>query len=131
MDKLKLDPAVLPPQMDRGSWPDMVKKFEALFAEKTRDEWCEIMEGTDICFAPVLDYVEAQSHPHNRDRNSYVEVGGVMQPGPAPKFSRTPSQVQSQPPLIGENTKEGLHSWGFGEDEVETLLAKGAVGWKG
>ena len=131
LDKLELNPAGLPPQMDRSSWPDMVNKFEALFAAKTRDEWCEIMEGTDICFAPVLDYVEAQSHPHNKDRNSYVEVGGVVQPGPAPKFSRTPSQVQCQPPLIGENTKEGLHSWGFGEDEVETLLAKGAVGWKG
>ncbi len=89
------------------------------------------MEGTDICFAPVLDYVEARNHAHNKDRGSYVEVGGVVQPGPAPRFSRTPSQVQCQPPLIGENTKEGLRSWGFGEDEVENLLAKGAVGWKG
>ena len=131
LDKIGLDPADLPPQMDRGTWPDMAKKLEGIFAQKTRDEWCEIMEGTDICFAPVLDYAEAPNHPHNKDRGSYVEVAGVMQPGPAPRFSRTVSQVQCQPPLIGENTEEGLRDWGFSEDEVETLLAKGAVGWQG
>ncbi len=131
LDKLGLDPADLPPQMDRASWPMMIEKLEALFAEKTRDEWCEIMEGTDICFAPVLDYAEAPNHPHNARRGSFVEIGGVQQPGPAPRFSRTPSQVQCEPPTIGADTKDGLIGWGFGEDEVETLLAKGAVGWQG
>ena len=131
LDKLGLDPADLPPQMDRASWPMMIEKLEALFAEKTRDEWCEIMEGTDICFAPVLDYAEAPNHPHNAHRGSFVEIGGVQQPGPAPRFSRTPSQVQCEPPTIGADTKDGLIGWGFGEDEVETLLAKGAVGWQG
>ena len=102
-----------------------------IFAQKTRDEWCAIMEGTDICFAPVLDYEEAPKHPHNAGRDSYVSVGDVMQPGPAPRFSGTPSAVQGPPPALGENTKDGLIGWGFSEDEVETLLAKGAVGWRG
>jgi alpha-methylacyl-CoA racemase len=131
LDKLGLDPAALPAQMDRDTWPDMARRFEELFAQKTSDEWCAIMEGTDICFAPVLSFAEAPGHPHNIDRGSFVDVAGVTQPGPAPRFSRTPSAVQSAPPEIGEDTQDGLSAWGFGEDEVETLLAAGAVGWRG
>ncbi|NKB55164.1 MAG: CoA transferase [Alphaproteobacteria bacterium] len=131
LDKLGLDPSEVPPQMDRDTWSDMAKKFEDLFAQKTRDEWCEVMEGTDICFAPVLSFAEAPSHPHNKGRDSFVDVDGVLQPGPAPRFSRTPSRVQCAPPTIGANTKEGLAGWGFSEDDVETLQATGAIGWRG
>ncbi|MGH8324487.1 MAG: CaiB/BaiF CoA transferase family protein, partial [Steroidobacteraceae bacterium] len=82
----------LPPQNDRKSWPQMKDRVTALFRTRTRDEWCKIMEGSDICFAPVLSMDEAPHHPHNRHRGTFVESGGVLQPGPAPRFSRTPSK---------------------------------------
>jgi alpha-methylacyl-CoA racemase len=131
LDKLGLDPADLPAQMDRPTWPDMSRKFEALFAEKTRDEWCDIMEGTDICFAPVLTFDEAFEHPHAKSRGSFVEVDGVKQPVPAPRFSRTPSSVKSAPPEYGADTTAGLASWGLGEDEIAGLMAEKAIGWQG
>jgi alpha-methylacyl-CoA racemase len=131
LDKIGLDPKDLPPQMDRSTWADMSKRFEAIFAEKTRDEWCAIMEGTDICFAPVLTFEEAAKHPHNKARGSYVEVAGITQPGPAPRFSRTPSAITSPPPEMGSGTREGLASWGFDESEIDALLAEKAVGWQG
>lgn len=131
LDALGLDPNDLPAQMEQDTWPSMAQKFEGIFAQKTRDEWCEIMEGTDICFAPVLSFAEAPNHPHNKGRGSFVDVDGVLQPGPAPRFSRTPSVVQSAPPTIGESTKDGLTDWGLNADEVETLLTNGAVGWRG
>jgi len=95
-------------QDNQGKWPEYKQKFEALFKSKTRDEWCEIMEGTDICFAPVLDMIEAQSHPHNVARKTYVEVEGMMQPAPAPRFSRTNSEIQSGYPKPGEHNEEIL-----------------------
>ncbi len=131
LDKLGLDPADLPAQMDRPTWPDMSRKFEALFAEKSRDEWCDIMEGTDICFAPVLTFDEAFEHPHAKSRGSFVEVDGVKQPVPAPRFSRTPSSVKSAPPEYGADTAAGLASWGLGEDEIAGLMAEKAIGWQG
>jgi alpha-methylacyl-CoA racemase len=131
LDKIGLDPAGLPPQMDRTTWPDMSRRFEAIFAEKTQAEWCEIMEGTDICFAPVLNFEEAASHPQNQARGSFVDIDGITQPGPAPRFSRTPSAVQSAPPELGAGTRDGLASWGFGEDEIDALIAEKAVGWQG
>ncbi|MDA1101250.1 MAG: CaiB/BaiF CoA-transferase family protein [Proteobacteria bacterium] len=131
LEKLGLDPADLPAQMDRATWPDMALRFEALFAGKTREQWCEIMEGTDICFAPVLTFDEAFEHPHNRDRGSFVEVDGVKQPGPTPRFSRTPSAIKSPPPVMGADTDTGLAAWGFGADEIAALLAAKAIGWQG
>jgi alpha-methylacyl-CoA racemase len=130
LDKLGLDPADLPDQMDRPTWPDMARRFEALFAQKTRDEWCDIMEGSDICFAPVLSFAEAPGHPHNQARGSFPAIAGVVQPGPAPRFSRTPSAVQSAPPTLGAGTSEGLAAWGFDEDEIAALLADKAIGWR-
>ena len=130
LDKLGLDPADLPDQMDRPTWPDMARKLEALFAQKTRDEWCAIMEGTDICFAPVLSFAEAPGHPHNQARGSFPDLEGVVQPGPAPRFSRTISAVQSAPPAMGAGTAEGLSAWGFADAEIEALLADKAIGWQ-
>ncbi len=127
---LNLDPADLPGQMDRPTWPDMARKFEALFAKKTRDEWCGIMEGSDICFAPVLSFAEAPSHPHNQARSSFLDIAGVTQPGPAPRFSRTPSAIQSAPPTLGADTSAGLAAWGFSAGEIEALLAEKAIGWQ-
>ena len=83
------------------------------FKTKTRDEWCTIMEGSEVCFAPVLSMIEAPQHPHNRHRGTFVEVDGVVQPGPAPRFSRTPSKIQWPPARPGEHTEEALRDWGF------------------
>jgi len=131
LEKLGLKAADLPPQMDRKSWPDMANKFEALFLKKTRDQWCDIMEGTDICFAPVLTFDEAFEHPHAKTRGSFIEVNGVKQPAPAPRFSRTPVGIKSPPPEMGADTAAGLLSWGITEEEITSLLESKAVGWQG
>ena len=131
LEKLGLQASDLPSQMDRNTWPAMAKKFEALFAEKTRDQWCEIMEGTDICFAPVLTFDEAFEHPHAKTRGSFVDVEGIKQPVPAPRFSRTPIGIKSGPPELGANTAAGLASWGMSEDEISNLIDSKAIGWQG
>jgi len=118
----------MPRQMDRKAWPDLKEKFAAIFKTKTRDEWCKIMEGSDICFAPVLSMGEAPSHPHNVQRGTFVEVEGVVQPGPAPRFSRTPSKIQRPPAKPGEHTEEALSEWGFSASELEKLRGAGAIG---
>jgi alpha-methylacyl-CoA racemase len=118
----------MPRQMDRKAWPDLKEKFAALFKTKTRDEWCKIMEGSDICFAPVLSMAEAPSHPHNIQRGTFVEVEGVVQPGPAPRFSRTPSKIQRPPAKPGEHTEEALREWGFSAAELDKLRGAGAIG---
>lgn len=99
-------------QMDRKAWPELKAKIIDVFKTKTRDEWCEIMEGTDICFAPVLSMEEAPHHKHNKDRETFVEVEGVMQPAPAPRFSKTPGAIQGRPAGRGEHGAEILSDWG-------------------
>ena len=106
----------------------MRERFAAQFKQKTRDEWCAIMEGTDICFAPVLSFREAAEHPHNKARNSFVEVDGIVQPGPAPRFSRTPSSIKGGPPEFGAQTEQALGAWGFSADEIAALQAQNAIG---
>jgi alpha-methylacyl-CoA racemase len=98
-------------QMDRSKWGSLKDKLIALFRTKTRDEWCAVMEGTDICFAPVLSMAEAPGHPHNAERKTFVEVEGVIQPAPAPRFSETPPEIQRRPAGIGEHTDEILRDW--------------------
>ena len=114
-------------QMDREHWAEHRDRLARVFKSKSRDEWCELMEGTDICFAPVLDYEEAKAHPHNRARSTFVEVSGVTQPAPAPRFSRTPSEIRSGPPKAGADTREALLGWGFGESEVCDLQEARAI----
>jgi alpha-methylacyl-CoA racemase len=117
----------LPAQMDRTQWPAMKQRLAAIFRMKTRDEWCRIMEGTDVCFAPVLTIAEAYQHPHNLARGTFVEVGGVTQPGPAPRFSRTRSEIARPPPAAGEHTDEALREWGFSSSEIAALRDAKAV----
>lgn len=100
-------------QMDRSKWADLKQKMMTVFKTKTRDEWCEIMEGTDICFAPVLSMAEAPTYKHNADRGTFETVEGVVQPGPAPRFSKTPSAIQRSPAGIGEHQEEVLKDWGI------------------
>jgi alpha-methylacyl-CoA racemase len=117
----------LPDQNDRSTWPAMKERLAEVFRTRTRDEWCELLEGTDACFAPVLEPAEAPGHPHLRHRGTFTEVGGVVQPAPAPRFSRTAPVVAGPPPRPGEHTEEGLLGWGFSAAEVEDLRGAGAV----
>ena len=106
---------------DRTQWREMSEKITALFKTKTRDEWCEVLEGTDICFAPVLNLSEAPNHPHNVARKTFIDENGVMQPAPAPRFSRTPSKIQKAPSPHGGDTEAVLSDWGFSGDELAKL----------
>jgi alpha-methylacyl-CoA racemase len=108
-------------QMDREAWPALREKLGKVIASKTRDEWCQIMDATDVCFAPVLDLGEAPNHPHNVARQTFVEVAGVTQPAPAPRFSATPGQIAGPPPAIGAHNAEALGDWGFSAAEIEAL----------
>ena len=103
-----LDKKDFEPQMDPIGWPELGEKLAEVFKTKTRDEWCEIMEGTDVCFAPVLAIDEAARHPHNVARNLFVEIDGVPHQAPAPRFSRTPGEIQRPPAAPGEHTESAL-----------------------
>jgi alpha-methylacyl-CoA racemase len=122
---------VMDDQMNKDKWPAQREKIAAVMATKTRDEWTALLEGTDICYAPVLDMGEVKDHPHNAARGSFVEIDGYLQPGPAPKFSRTKAEIQGPPVAPGTHTREVLEGWGFGSDEIDALEAAGAVGWRG
>ena len=98
-------------QMDRSKWPQLKQKMMAVFKTKTRDEWCALMEGSDVCFAPVLSMSEAPHHAHNVERQTFIELDGVMQPAPAPRFSATPGEVQRPPAGIDEHRTEILADW--------------------
>jgi alpha-methylacyl-CoA racemase len=115
-------------QHDRAKWPELHDKLAAVIAEKTRAEWTAIMGGTDVCFAPVLDLDEAPKHPHNAARKTFVDVGGVTQPAPAPRFSATPGAIQGPPPKIGAHDREALGDWGFSAGEIEALAKADALG---
>jgi alpha-methylacyl-CoA racemase len=110
-------------QMDRTAWPQLHDKLAAVIATKSRDEWTEIMGGSDVCFAPVLTLEEAPKHPHNAARQTFVEVAGVTQPAPAPRFSATPGAIQGPPPAIGAHNQEALSDWGLSQSEIERLFA--------
>jgi alpha-methylacyl-CoA racemase len=114
-------------QMDKASWPHLKQRLGDVFATKTRAEWCAIMEATDVCFAPVLTMSEAAEHPHNVERGTFIEVGGMRQPAPAPRFSRTVPAVERPPAHAGQHTREVLADWGIAADRVDALVASGAV----
>ncbi len=126
LDKLGLDPADYP-HFDKSRWPELKVRFTEIFATKTRDEWCELLEGTDACFAPVLTMSEAPTHPHNVARGTFVTEYGVPQAAPAPRFSRTPAAIDGPPPHAGQHTAEVLAEFGFDADRIEALRSSGAV----
>ena len=114
-------------QHDKTAWPHLKHRLAEVFALKTRAEWCEIMEHTDVCFAPVLRMDEAAEHPHNVARATFVELGGFTQPAPAPRFSRTLPQVERLPAHDGQHTREVLADWGLAPDRIDALVESGAA----
>ena len=114
-------------QMNREGWADMRDKLTEVFKRKTRDEWCSIMEGTDVCFAPVLSIWEAPQHPHNVARNSFVELDGITQPAPAPRFSRTQAEVSHSARAPGADTADVLARAGYEVSEIDQLRETGAI----
>jgi alpha-methylacyl-CoA racemase len=114
-------------QMDRQAWPALRDKLAAVIALKTRDDWCVLLGGTDVCFAPVLDMDEAPAHPHNLARSTFVELAGVTQPAPAPRFSATPGAIQGPPAKIGADNHQALADWGFSAEAIGALRAAGAL----
>ncbi len=114
-------------QNDQSLWPTMKEKLTAVIRQKTQAQWCAIMEGTDVCFAPVLNFMDAPQHPANVARNTYIEVDGITQPAPAPRFSRTPSTVQHGAHDLGQDTNAVLTAMGFAEQELVGLRAAGAI----
>ncbi len=127
LDRLGLDEGDLYPQDDAEHWEDNKAKLATLFKSKTRAEWTELMETTDICFAPVLTASEAPHHRHNVERGTFVEVDGFMQPAPAPRFSETPGTIRFGATHPGQHTTSALMEWGFSQEEVKSLETDGAI----
>jgi alpha-methylacyl-CoA racemase len=127
LEGLGLSDEVLPAQMDRSAWPALKGRFSAIFATRTRDEWASLFEGTEACVAPVLSPLEARDHPHNVARETFVDVGGVRQPAPAPRFSRTVSSLPTPPEPPGSSTSSALARWGIAEDRIASLRDAGAI----
>jgi len=127
LEKSSVDVEEFSDQHNKDKWRGYKDKFETLFKTKTRDEWCEIMEYTDICFAPVLSMNEAHAHPHNQARGTFIEIEGVKQPGPAPRFSRTKPEVARPSPIPGEHNEEALLDWGFSADDIAALRDAKAI----
>ena len=112
-------------QMDTSQWPALKAKLQNVMKQKTQAQWCAIMEGTDVCFAPVLTMSEAAQHPHNVARNTFIDIAGIKQPAPAPRFSRTSPNTPTQPAHAGQHSKQILTEWGV--NNIDELLASRAV----
>ena len=127
LEGLGLASEELPAQHDRAGWPELERRFAASFRERTRDDWARHFAERDACVAPVLDLGEAAEHPHLAERGTYVELGGVLQPAPAPRFSETPAGMPGPPPAVGGDTRVALEDWGFAPAEVDALLGAGVL----
>lgn len=127
LELLGLAGEALPDQHDKEGWPVLRAKFTQAFRERTRDEWCELVKGTDVCLAPVLSLAEAPHHPHNVARGTFVELDGIVQPAPAPRFSRTRPELRRGPAAPGAHTAEALSDWGIDAGEIRALTQAGVV----
>jgi len=127
IETLAISEIDLTDQYNEAKWPEHEKILATLFRSKSRDDWSGIFEGTDACFAPVLSLNEAPEHPHSQARNSYVSVDGIQQPAPAPRFSRTKSEIQNSPTEVGEFDQQILADWGLTDAEIATYLQAGSA----
>jgi alpha-methylacyl-CoA racemase len=123
LDKAGIDDPALRAERSRDGWSDLHPNMAAIFATAPRDIWCERLEGTDACFAPVLSLAEAPSYKHNAERDAFVEIAGVVQPAPAPRFTATPGAIQGPPPAIGAHNDEVFAEWGVSAAAVAALSA--------
>lgn len=128
LNGLGLADAGLPAQLDRSGWPELRRRLAAAFATRSRDEWAQVFAGTDACVAPVLTMDEAVAHPHAQARSSFTEVGGVVQPAPAPRFGRSPAGQPAAPPRPGADTDSVLAGLGLSAEQTAGLRARGVVG---
>lgn len=127
LELCELDPAEFGAQWGQQQWPAMTSKLTEVFRGKTRDQWCALLEGTDVCFAPVLSLEEAPHYDHNIARQTYIDVDDIVQPAPAPRFSRTPSSVRHGAHGLGEDTGQVLANMGFSAEEIGSLQGNGVV----
>ena len=125
LEKAGIDDPAFKAQWDRSQWPALKEKLAAVLATRTRDAWCAVFEGSDACVAPVLDMDEAPLHAHNLSRNTFIEVNGIIQPAPAPRFSGTPAGQPTPPQPDGD--AQVLSDWGFSADELACLRMQGAL----
>jgi alpha-methylacyl-CoA racemase len=123
LDSLGIDDIGLAEQHDQSKWPQQIERLEAVFASKTRDEWCALLEGSDACFAPVLSLAEAPDHEHNKARMTFVDIDGVTQPAPAPRFSRTASEISQAPVAASADIRGALSDWGLSDSDIDKLAA--------
>jgi crotonobetainyl-CoA:carnitine CoA-transferase CaiB-like acyl-CoA transferase len=119
LQRLEIDPAMMPPQWDRSKWPDAKDRLTELFKTRSRDGWCHVLEGTDVCFAPVLSMDEAHEHPHNLARSAFIDIDGQKQPAPAPRFGTTKLGYPASPGSV--DPRETLRSWGLSSSELAAL----------
>jgi alpha-methylacyl-CoA racemase len=126
-EALGLEPRFVQRQYDRRLWPEMRAAIAAAVRQRTRDAWCEALEGSDTCFAPVLDFDEAPQHRHARARGAFVDVGGMLQPAPAPRFDRTPAGHPRPAPEVGQHTDELLREAGCSAEDIAALRAAGSA----
>ncbi|WP_295874191.1 CaiB/BaiF CoA-transferase family protein [uncultured Zhongshania sp.] len=127
LEKAELDASEFCSQSDESKWPELKAKLTAVMKNKTRDEWCAIMEGSDVCFAPILSMSEAPEHPHNKFRQSYLHTDGILQAAPTPKFSRTAPSVPASPPASGSNTSAVLSGLGYSSEQIAQLAEQGVL----
>jgi len=125
LDRLGLDASLAATQHDRSTWPALRDRFAQTFSQRTRAEWEAVFAGSDACFAPVLSFAESRRHPHVAARAGTIEVGGIAQPAPAPRFDRTPSAAPSPPPERGSGGAEALQRWGFDQAAIDALRGLG------
>ena len=126
-DKMGLPMEWLPRSKDRSQWPALREALTHRFKEKTRDQWCEVLEGSDACFAPVLSMAEAPSHPHHLARQGFVTIEGQSQPGMAPRFGRTQAPVPTGPEAPGDSDEAAMLEWGYSAQEITALRQSGAL----
>jgi len=127
LEKMEICDPAFQSQYDAARWPELKATLASLFKRRTRQEWCELLEGSDVCFAPILDTDEAPEHAHNKARRTFVEIDGVIQPAPAPRFSRTVPEIQKPEVTTDEQTENAWASWGFTAAEIATIKRQGTI----